>query len=255
MSFRAAAVLLSIATVAVPVAALAEEPARILIYGDSNSWGYVPRDDGGPTTRYSSAERWTGILQAKLGDNAVVLEDGLNLRTTDLDGEDWLGSVIRPETFNGARHLPAAIAAQMPLDWVVIMLGTNDLQARYDRSATEVAQAAVRLAQLVQNSAGGIGTSYPAPRVLLVAPVQMATLPDAEMALRYQGGSEKSAGLAAAFAQAAAVADIPLVDAGAVIGGAAHGADGLHLSDADHRLLGEAMADRITALLKMEAPQ
>ena len=59
---------------------------RILCYGDSNTWGKAP--DLQNLHRYTAQERWTGLLQAKLGDQYEVLEEGLNSRTTDLDDLD-----------------------------------------------------------------------------------------------------------------------------------------------------------------------
>ena len=47
----------------------AEGPTkRILVYGDSNTWGWIPVEQGYPTTRYSADVRWPGIAQAALGD-------------------------------------------------------------------------------------------------------------------------------------------------------------------------------------------
>ncbi|SDO38520.1 Lysophospholipase L1 [Methylobacterium phyllostachyos] len=231
------------------------EPRRILVYGDSNTWGYVARSDGQPTHRYPREQRWTGLLQRELGSGYEIVEDGLNLRTTDLDGEDWPGSVIRPDTFNGLKHLSAALAAHMPLDLVVIMLGTNDLQARYQRQPDAIAAAAVMLARQVQAASGGIGTAYPAPKALLVSPVQIATLPIEDWNRRYAGGREKSAQFASAFQRASAEAGLPCVDAASAIGGAAHGADGLHLSPDDHRSLASALAPAIRAILGPELPR
>ncbi len=228
------------------------DPHRILIYGDSNTWGYESRSDGEPTGRYSREQRWTGLLQTTLGNDFEVIEDGLNLRTTDLDGEQWAGGIIRPDTVNGSKHLPVSIAANMPLDLVVIMLGSNDLQARYQRSPQDVAAAAVNLARQVQSSAGGIGNAYPAPKALLVAPARIAAMPIAEWSKRYEGGREKSAQFAAAFQDAAKQAGIPEFDAAAAIGGVAHGADGLHLSIEDHRKLVAAIAPVIKKALGKE---
>ncbi len=230
-------------------AAAAAEPRRILVYGDSNSWGYEARSDGGPTRRFPADRRWTGILQRKLGPGYVVIEDGLNLRTTDLDGEHWPGSVMRPDTVNGAKHLPTSIAANMPLDLVVIMLGTNDLQARYGRSPSEIAHAVVRLARMVQASAGGIGTRYKAPKVLIVSPVEVADIPIEEWSRRYAGSRTKSAGFAAAFREAAGAARIPEFDAAAAIGGTAHGVDGIHLSRSDHSKLAAGILPAIRRIL------
>jgi lysophospholipase L1-like esterase len=39
-----------------------------------------------------------------------------------------------PADFNGAKALRAAMAREMPLDLVVIMLGTNDLAPTFDRT-------------------------------------------------------------------------------------------------------------------------
>lgn len=225
------------------------DPRRVLIYGDSNTWGYEAQSDGKPTRRYPPDQRWTGILGKELGPDYVIIEDGLNLRTTDLDGEDWPDSIVRPNAFNGAKHLPVSIAANMPLDLVVIMLGTNDLQARYHRSAREIAKAAVTLARLVRASAGGIGTSYPAPKVLLVSPVQIATVPVKDWNKRYMGGREKSVEFSAAFRSAARETGIPVFDAASAIGGGAHEIDGVHLSNGDHRRMAIAIAPAIREVL------
>ncbi|TJZ88326.1 hypothetical protein FA743_20120 [Paracoccus gahaiensis] len=40
---------------------------RILVYGDSNTWGYIPVESG-PTGWYDADVRWPGILQAELGE-------------------------------------------------------------------------------------------------------------------------------------------------------------------------------------------
>ena len=49
---------------------------RILCYGDSNTWGYIP----GVGTRYKKEERWTGILESLT--KAEVIEEGMCGRTT-----------------------------------------------------------------------------------------------------------------------------------------------------------------------------
>ena len=51
---------------------------RILCYGDSNTWGYIPLTE----KRYPPEVRWTGRLQRLLGPDYQVLEDGLSGRTT-----------------------------------------------------------------------------------------------------------------------------------------------------------------------------
>ena len=60
---------------------------HIVCFGDSNPHGYCadPADceDGG--TRFSERERWTCLLQQKLGPDFLVLEEGLPGRTCVYD--------------------------------------------------------------------------------------------------------------------------------------------------------------------------
>ena len=51
---------------------------RILCFGDSNTWGYIP----GTGERYAPDVRWTGVAQKLLGDDYLLIEEGLNGRTT-----------------------------------------------------------------------------------------------------------------------------------------------------------------------------
>jgi lysophospholipase L1-like esterase len=43
---------------------------RILIYGDSNTWG------AGPENRYPDERQWSMILQTKLGGGYRVIQEG-----------------------------------------------------------------------------------------------------------------------------------------------------------------------------------
>lgn len=57
---------------------------HIVCFDDSNTHGYCadPNDcaDGGD--RFNERERWTCLLQNRLGENFLVLEEGLSGRTT-----------------------------------------------------------------------------------------------------------------------------------------------------------------------------
>ena len=50
---------------------------RILCYGDSNTWGFIP----GSGKRYPSDVRWTGVMSKALGEEYEVIEAGLNGRS------------------------------------------------------------------------------------------------------------------------------------------------------------------------------
>ncbi len=99
----------------------------ILCYGDSNTWGTAtqPRPDG----RYAPHERWPGVLRLALGDEWLVIEEGLGGRTTVNDDP------VEGAERNGRMYLLPCLGSHKPLDVVDIMLGTNDLMARFNQSA------------------------------------------------------------------------------------------------------------------------
>ena len=229
-------------------ASLAEAgPKRVLVFGDSISWGWIPQEKGIPTGRYERADQWPEVMRAKLGDGYEIVVDALSGRTTDVDDP---GAPMTGAALNGAAYLPAAIAAHMPLDLVVIMLGTNDTKAVFKRSPFRIALGAGRLIDIAQSSAhmfGGGWYTYGAPKVLLVAPPPMGEQNVFSEVFEGEVGVERSKGLAAAYKGVAQAAGVGFFDAGSVI--ATDGVDGVHLTaDAEHKL-GDAVADQVKATL------
>ena len=115
------------------------EKISVLCYGDSNTYGYDP-DTGG---RYPYEKRWTTLLGEMLGDRYEVIAEGLNGRTTAYDrpGAAWK---------NGASSFTACLGTHKPVDYLVIMLGTNDCNAALGLSAQDIAcgmETLVRLAE------------------------------------------------------------------------------------------------------------
>ena len=108
------------------------EQIRILCYGDSNTWGYI---SGSDHQRYGNNERWTKILTELLGNRFEVIEEGLNSRT--LTSND-----TRPgkEGKNGYEYLMPCLDTHDPIDLVILMLGTNELKAKYQKSANNVGE-------------------------------------------------------------------------------------------------------------------
>ena len=96
------------------------EVKRIICYGDSNTYGYLPPTGG----RFAEHERWIGILQELLGPEYKIIEEGLGGRTKVLDEvlEDYL---------NGKKLIIPCIKTHYPVDLILIMLGTNDMKARF----------------------------------------------------------------------------------------------------------------------------
>ena len=96
---------------------------NILAFGDSNTWGYNPKNRG----RFPWGVRWTSILQQALPDFRII-EEGLCGRTTVF--EDNLRKGRR-----GIDYISVISETNFPLDYAIIMLGTNDCKTIYNASA------------------------------------------------------------------------------------------------------------------------
>ena len=209
---------------------------RILCYGDSNTWG-ASGDEPSTGVRHPRDVRWPCVMADML--DAELVEEGLNGRTTD--AADLTHPEVGGAGLDGAAYLPACLASHLPLDLVVVMLGTNDLKAMFARSPLRIALGAGRLVDIVQGIGGGIGTAYASPRVLLVCPPRL--VPMQGFAEMFAGGHAKSEALPALYGALAGMAGAGFLDANTVV--ATDGADGLHFTGATQRALGRGVADAV----------
>lgn len=209
---------------------------RILCFGDSNTWGANPLDG----SRFDETERWTGLLQKKLGEAYVVIEEGQNGRTCEMDDP------LEGEK-SALNYIVPCIESQLPLDMIIIMLGTNDMKLRFERSPAEIAAG---LGRLVKKAGDFLDTKGVAPELLLVAPIHlhenMATSDFSEM-FGTQAGLEKSKALAPFFKQLAEQRGCHFVDA--AVAARASSVDALHLDAAGHRQVTELMYTTILNIL------
>ncbi|WP_461534911.1 GDSL-type esterase/lipase family protein [Spongorhabdus nitratireducens] len=226
--------------------ALAASPKRVLVFGDSNSWGWKPTEQGFPAERYGDAERWAGVLDLALP-GVTVEVDGLVGRRSNIDGSNAVGFVEKDD-FNGAKALPEAIARNMPLDLVIIMLGTNDLQTGTERPVEDVAAAVFRMADRARQADKPVYSAYPAPQVLVISPAVLGDTSRTPLSGLFQAGEQPSRMLPAAFAREATRHDIPFFNAAAVT--ATDGIDGIHFNKDNHKVLGMAMAPVVASILE-----
>jgi lysophospholipase L1-like esterase len=216
------------------------EKRRVMCFGDSLTWGWVPTLAGAPTTRYPFADRWTGVIAKALGPGFEVLEEGLSARTTDIDDPIDM-------RLNGANHLPAALASHFPLDLVVVMLGTNDTKAVFRRTAFEIANGLSRLLIQILTSAGGVGTVYGAPKVLVICPPPLAEMPHVWFQGMFEGGYEKTRQLPKQYQALCSFFGVDYFDAGSVI--TTDGCDGIHFTAQNNHDLGKALAVKVKEIL------
>jgi lysophospholipase L1-like esterase len=213
---------------------------RILCFGDSLTWGWVPVTEAVPTRRYPFAQRWTGIMAAELGDVYEIVEEGLSGRTTNADDPT-------DPRLNGSHYLPSALASHLPLDLAILMLGTNDTKAYLGRGPFDIATGMSVLVDQVARSAGGVGTSYPAPRVLVVAPPPLGEIPNPWFAEVFKDAHAKTTELARHYQAMADFTGVSFADAGQVV--TTDGVDGIHFTQANNEALGSALADAVSRLL------
>jgi lysophospholipase L1-like esterase len=166
-----------------------------------------------------------------------VIENCLNGRRTVFEDPYLPGR-------NGLHGLAQVIEMHSPLALVVLLLGTNDFQSVHPHRACHAAQGIATLIRAIR--AAPIEPGMPVPKLLVVVPPPLGTV-RGDIAGKFAGAPEKSAGLARAYAEACAALDCPLFDAGTVTGSSS--IDGVHLDADQHAKLGSALATRVAALL------
>lgn len=132
---------------------------RILCYGDSNVWGQVPASE---VERFNLTKRWTGRLQAELGDDYEVIEEGLPGRTVQTD------NLKSGKGRNGLAYLYPCLLSHLPFDVFVVLLGTNDLKERFSLTAKEIADGLESYIKVVRECAKTYGLKT--PEIVLMSP-------------------------------------------------------------------------------------
>jgi lysophospholipase L1-like esterase len=205
----------------------------ILCYGDSNTWGSDPATH----TRFDREVRWPGVLRRALGDGVEIIEEGMNGRTTVLDDPF--------EPFrNGLAYLYPCLVSHLPLDLVILMLGTNDLKKRFNVPASDIAEGVRRLVLCVRQAAVERGAG--ALPILLICPPPLGML--SEFDEMFAGGKPKSRRLSTHYEAVAQEMGCHFLDAGRHI--VSSDIDGIHLEASEHRKLGLAIAEKVAAILK-----
>jgi lysophospholipase L1-like esterase len=207
----------------------------VLCFGDSLTWGYNP---DGPD-RHAFADRWPSVLAAALGDSVNVIAEGLNGRTTGYD--DHLADCDR----NGVKTLPTVLHTHMPVDLVIIMLGTNDMKPVIAGTAHAARAGIQRLVGLIRHHEYSF--DYDAPDILIVSPPPLCETADPVFAAMFQGGIEQSRMLGSLYRDLADDMGCGFFDAGSVA--KTSPVDGVHLSAEDTRAIGRGLEPIVRMML------
>lgn len=211
---------------------------HIVCLGDSNTHGYCadPADCADHGDRFNEEERWTCLLQEKLGKDYLVIEEGLSGRTTVF--EDALH-----ESMPAVDVVYPILMSHEPVDLLVIMLGTNDTKERFGVNAAAIG---VGMQRLIMKCKSVPCWGKHEPKILIVAPPHIGDgLYNDEAASGPMGAGcpERSRGLAKYFKQAADLLGCEFMDAEGVA--EFNQIDCMHLTAKGHSQLADALAEKI----------
>ncbi|MDA7598575.1 GDSL-type esterase/lipase family protein [Alphaproteobacteria bacterium] len=214
---------------------------RVLVYGDSNSWGYL---DDGSGRRYDG--RWPIVMAQNIGQNITLLEENLPGRTTNRPDP------LEGDYFNGAPPLLPILLSHQPIDHLVIMLGTNDLKARFNADAEAVTDGLMELATITKSSNAGPGVwrAGAAPTITIICPPVLGDRADDPSWIRYDewlGGRVTSMALPDILAPACAAHNVNFIDAND--GAISSRRDPIHWASETHDAFGRFMADNMSTII------
>ena len=215
---------------------------HVVCLGDSNTHGYCadPADcaDGG--IRFNENERWTRLLQKHLGEEYLVVEEGLSGRTTCF--EDPLH-----EGLSALNYIYPCLKSHEFVDLLVIMLGTNDVKERFGASAACVAIAMGRLVKKAQATECWGGKK---PNILVIAPPPIGEgMFESPVGVTMgRGCREKSLELAQYYKEQCDLCGVHFLDA-RDLGAEFNTVDYMHLTRKGHAALAENLAKHIPELL------
>ncbi|GAA0799512.1 hypothetical protein DWX43_13810 [Clostridium sp. AF19-22AC] len=208
---------------------------RILCFGDSNTWGAIPGD----SARHPQDVRWTGVLQRELGEDYQVIEEGYNGRTSVHDD-------VVEGRLAGITYFAPCCDSQSPLDLIILMLGTNDLKARFAVNPETIAFGFGRYLDVLKT----VPMDGKKPEVLLVSPI-LINPAYRDNVLFYDmfgdGAYERSLGFAKAYKAFAEANGLHYMDAAQY--GEASTKDGVHMEPQYHERLGKAFAEKVREVL------
>ncbi len=205
----------------------------IVFFGDSNTWGADPKQPG---KRLAPDRRFTGITRELLGKEYLVAEEGVCGRTTAFDDP------IEPYR-NGVAHIDCCMLAHMPVDLLVLMLGTNDLKRHLGQNAFSSSKGLELLIRRAQQ--GEYGAGGDPPRILVVSPIHVAENIEETWLGEYIDSRGRKTGLELAgyYKQVAEAYGCYFLDAAKVA--KASPLDAVHMEDVEHVKLADALAIKI----------
>ncbi len=206
---------------------------RVLCFGNSNTWGYVP----GTGERLDYNSRWTGIIAHLLAKEYQIIEEGLNGRTIAWDDPTHSGR-------NGMKYLLPCLETHRPLDLVIILLGTNDLKNYFHGTVKDIVANIEKMIQVIKNNQYGSNGTPPKILLLSIPHVLKISRPDSS----FQNAREKSIQLTQEYRDIALKNQVNFLDITDAIKSSP--VDGVHLSLENHQKLAQLLVEKIKEIEK-----
>ena len=206
----------------------------ILAFGDSNTHGTPPMHDHNHHPRLP--RRWPVVMAEIIGCN--LIEDALPGRTAC-----QLNPTTPDAHMDGNLGLRMALAMHGPIDQLLIMLGTNDMQFKYGQTVEAITSSIAWLLAMAndpetQARHGGFATTLICPPAVMEIGTFVPGM---------YGAVAKSAALSSHLAPLAAAHGVSYLDAGLHISPSP--IDGVHFDAETHEILGKAIAAHLQAFV------
>ena len=213
---------------------------RILCFGDSNTWGYIPT--GG---RYDEHTRWPMRMAEVLGGGYAVIEEGFNGRTCVMDDP------VEGGYKSGVKYLPPCLMSHNPLDIVIIMLGSNDTKRRFNLTPMTIGQSMMQLVRVTKLY--GMNAAGDAPHIVITAPPPIL---DNLMETRHaecfgERAIAVSRGLGAELHRVSKLLRVDFFDAAPYA--EVSPLDAVHMTARGHLQLGEALAEKVRHITDIQS--
>lgn len=210
---------------------------RILVFGDSLSWGYIP---GTNHERHPANVRWPGKLQELLGNDYEIIEETLNSRGIE-NGDSRPGKEGRV----ALDYVEPCLDSHDPLDLVIVMLGGHELKYEYNNSAQDVGNSMERLLKIIASRPSQFRKQR--PKILLLAPTVINENAEyCKKGDKYKGATQKSIDLAEVYKN---LAENLKINYASIQDTAQPGIDGAHLDKISQIKVANFVYDVIAKIL------
>lgn len=202
---------------------------KILCYGDSNTYGFIPKTCG----RYNKSERWSGILSELLPD-CEIIEEGMNNRTGFFKNPEGLKQ-------SGGEYLSVYLQNHKDIDICIISLGTNDSQIFYSLDENSVREGLQNIIKTIQEI--NLRTE-----IIIIPPVKISTyILKSGFSMMFDKDSiKKNHSTLPIFKQVANESGCEYFDLNEIV--TPSEIDGLHYTKESHKLIAQHLAEFIKTI-------